>query len=181
MLYPYRQPIVDDSTIKVVRCVVRAAIRKGQFRADQFDDLVQDAFLHLMQKAQCFDPAKASWSTFCAMIVRHFLSRSRQLQRTRIERNDTNEFASESIEHRRSPIRHFVRTRTETEWIEFREDVSHAVEQLPDDLREVCECFREEVSVDYVANRLGISRSTAYRRRQMVRESVVFESLAEYR
>lgn len=180
MLYPYHQPLVDETTLRVVRCLVHAAIRKGHFRRAQFDDLVQDALVHLLQKSHCFDPAKASWATFCTMVVRHFLSRACASRST--EFLDTgNSMLASLVDEAQSLSKRFTRHRSETEWIEIEEDVEYAMGQLPDELREVCECFQEDPTVAYAANQLGLSRSTVYRRRQMVRESMVFESLADYR
>ncbi len=184
MLFPYRQPLVDEMTIRVVRCLVRSAIRKGRFQRAQVDDLVQDSIVHLLQKAHCFDPAKACWATFCALVVRNFLSRTKRNSRRHPESLDSESEGSMpagQVEEVHSVSKRFTRLRTEIEWIDIEDDVAFAVDQLPTELREVCEYFQEDTSVAYVAEQLGVSRNTVYRRRQMVRESMVFESLAEYR
>jgi RNA polymerase sigma factor (sigma-70 family) len=182
MLYPYRQPTVDETAMRVVRCLVHIAIRKGRFQRNEFEDLVQDALVHLLQKVHCFDPAKGCWSTFCGLVVRNYLSRTNRGDRHLFESmNAGNTVSANLIEEAHSLSKRFMRIRSETERIEIEEDIATAIGKLPDDLRQLCECFQEDTSVSYVAEQLGVSRGTVYRRREMVRESMVFESMAEYR
>lgn len=184
MLSPYTQPVIDEATVRSIRCLVRIAIRKGWFHRDQFEDLVQDAIVHLLQKIGGFDPSKACWSTFCGMVVRHFLSRLRSGRCNCFESFD-DDFqspqAAGQIDESQSVSRRFTRYRSEHEQVEFQEDVAYVVNQLPAELRDICEHFQINPRVSHVAEQLGVSRQTIYRRKEQVKQWFVCESLSEYR
>jgi RNA polymerase sigma factor (sigma-70 family) len=184
MLFPYPQPLVDEVAIRAIRCLVRQAIHQGCFRRDQFEDLVQEAIVHLLQKARRFDPGRASWSTFCSLIVRNYLSRLRTSRSPKAEAFDDDPQSphhASQVGESQSLARRFTRYRSEQERIEFEEDICTVLGQLPEDLREVCERFLDEPKVAQVAEQLGVSRQTVYRRRESVRQWFVSESMAEYR
>jgi RNA polymerase sigma factor (sigma-70 family) len=183
MLFPYPQPLVDEVAIRAIRCLVRQAIHQGCFRRDQFDDLVQDAVVHLLQKARRFDPGRASWSTFCSLVVRNFLSRLKTNRRPCTEAFDDDPQSphhASQVGESQSLARRFTRYRSEQERIEFEEDISTVLEQLPELLRDVCQGLMDESNVEQAAKQLGVSRQTVYRRKASVRERFIAESLVEY-
>jgi RNA polymerase sigma factor (sigma-70 family) len=188
MLRRYPDPLVDDHAMRAIRCSVRKAIHRGWFPRDEFEDLVQDAIVHLLRKIDCFDPCRASWATFCSMVVRSFLSRryrSQCAQANVVSLNDRRSgdqsgFDAGHVEEQHCVGKRFQRIRTEIEWLELEDDISQMVASLPDELREMCELFQEETCMADVAARMGVSRNTVYRRRRMIRESIQFEYMAEY-
>lgn len=181
MLYENPQPLVDEVAVRAIRCLTIQAIRKGWFRRDQFEDLVQEAVVHLLQKAHGFDPAKASWSTFCSMVVRNFFTRLKSKRPPRPESLDETSQDAGQVEECQSLARQFTRYRSECERIEFEEDISSVLDSLPEELRQVCEQFLDEPSVAHAAEQLGVSRQTVYRRRESVKQWFVSESISEYR
>lgn len=188
MLCPYQKPLVDQKAITAVRCCVRASIRRGWFSPAEFEDLVQDAVVHLLTKADCFDSDRANWSTFCSIVVRSFLSRRRQSQVTRPDAGSLDESSTGETSDRYGQIeeqhcigKRFQRLRSQSEWIELVEDVSRMLETLPTELRSVGERLRSDEGIAEIAEQLGVSRNTIYRRRQRIRECFRVEYMAEYR
>ena len=94
--------------------------------------------------------------------------------------NDTSPLA-ELVEDRHSTGRCFCDTRSDQEWVDLQEDLVYLLDHLPDPLREFCENYLERPTFTEVADSLGVSRVTVYRRRKLIREYVVEESLHEYR
>ena len=188
MLHACPEPLVDDIALRAIRCTVKKAIRRGLFRPAEFEDLIQDAIVQLLQKMEHFDPCRSSWPTFCSLITNNFLStaRSRNSRRARVDslpdqQSGANNAGTEQVEDRHSVGRRYVRTRSQYEWLELNEDVSEMIDGLPDQLREVCESYLVNQNVSDVAASLGVSRNTIYRRHQMIRESTSEMYMDEYR
>lgn len=188
MLRPYPEPLVDETAITAIRCSVRSAIRRRWFTPREFDDLVQDAVVHLLTKVDCFDPRRASWSTFCSIVVRSFLSRRRERKSNQKKPESIDEPADRhssslagQIEEQHCVGKRFQKLRPQQEWIELVEDVACLLESLPDELRELCELLKSEDGIAEIADQLGVSRNTIYRRRRRIRECIHFEYMAEYR
>lgn len=187
MLHYAREPLVDDIALRAIRCTVKKAIRRGWFRPADFEDLIQDAIVQLLQKMDHFDPCRSSWPTFCSLIANSYLSsaHSRRCRRAQVDsipdQQDAGGSAAEQIEERHSVGKRYVRTRTQYEWLDLQEDVTEMIDGLPDQLREVCEIYLVNPNVSVVAASLGVSRNTVYRRRQMIRESTSEMYMDEYR
>ncbi len=71
--------------------------------------------------------------------------------------------------------------RSPYEWFELSEDVTTMVDSLPESQQDLCGLICENESVTEVASYLNVSRQTVYRRCEVLRQSIVCESLAEYR
>ena len=177
-------PMIDQVALQTIRCLVRKAIRQRRFPRDEFDDLVQEIVLKLLMKMDQFDPLRSCWSTFCAMVARQHMS-DRQ-------KRDAHRIATDSIEHLptcasnepvelRTPSNSFRRMRSQYEWFELSEDVTTMVDRLPEPMQELCGLICEHETVTEVASYLNVSRQTVYRRCEVLRQSIVCESLAEYR
>lgn len=188
MLRCYPDPLVDESALRAIRCTVRKAIRRGWFSKDDFEDLVQDIVVQLLNKLDCFDPCRASWATFCSLVAKSTLSRIRRCQRnkTNVESLDDQPEGEATgcgagqIEERHCVGKRFQRLRSQFEWLELEDDVSLLLELLPESLREICELLCEDSSMSSVASQLGVSRNTIYRRKRLVRESIKLKYMAEY-
>ena len=186
MLRCLPEPLVDDIALRAIRCTIKKAIGRGWFRPAEFEDLIQDAIVQLLQKMDHFDPCRSSWPTFCSLITTNYLSstHSRRCRRAPVdslpEQQDAG-LGTEQIEDRHSVGRRYVRTRSQYEWLDLNEDVTEMIDGLPDQLREVCESYLVNQNVSDVAASLGVSRNTVYRRRQMIRESTSEMYMDEYR
>ena len=181
--------LVDETSLKAIRCAVRQVIRRGWFRKDEFKDLVQDVVVELLQKLDGFDPSRSSWSTYCTLIARNYLARRAKRQGDRpqvdslqdpVDRDDETP-AEDAIEDRHGTGRCGCQMRTEREWVEFRRDLQDLVDRLSDPLREFCESYLKYPNYSHVATSLEISRFTVYRRRDVIRQCVARDSLHEYR
>lgn len=181
-------PIVDDIAIRAIRCTVNLAIRRGWFVKDEFRDLIHEVVIQLLQKKDCFDPTRSSWSTFCTLVARNFLVSEVRRRRNRVPldsldvplEGETTPLA-DSVEDRHSTGRCFCDSRSDQEWVDLREDLADLLDRLPDPLREFCESYLEQPTFVDVAESLGVNRKTVYRRRHVIREFVAEESLHEYR
>ena len=76
MLFRTPVPSLDEVALKAIRCTVKQWVRSGRIARCDADDLEQDIAIHLLDKRNYFDPARASWSTFCSMIANNYLSRN---------------------------------------------------------------------------------------------------------
>lgn len=181
-------PIVDEIAIRAIRCTVNLAIRRGWFVKDEFRDLIHDVVIQLLQKKDCFDPTRSSWSTFCTLVARNFLASEVRRRRNRVPLDSLDEPLegetiplADSVEDRHSTGRCFCDSRSDQEWVDLRGDLADLFHRLPDPLREFCVNYLERPSYTEVADSLGVSRVTVYRRRHVIREFVAEESLHEYR
>ena len=181
-------PIVDDIALQAIRCTVSRAIRRGWFVKDDFRDLIHDVVIQLLQKKDCFDPTRSSWSTFCTLVARNFLASEAKRRRNRVPLDSLDEPLegetsplSDSVEDRHSTGRCFDDCRSDQEWVDLQTDLADLLDQLPPHLREFCESYMQHSKFDEVAESLGINRKTVYRRRHVIREFVAEESLHEYR
>jgi len=187
MLRKLPERLVDDIAVRAIRCTVRISIRRGWFPPSELEDLTHDVVVQLLRKMNCFDPTRSSWPTFCTMVARHFLASEARRRQKRMcadslqdmESSDSTTRVEDSIEDQHATGRCFTRQRSSYERFELREDVSEIVGDLADPLREFCEAYLEESSFSKVAESLGVSRKTVYRRRETVRE-FVSEDLQEY-
>lgn len=166
---------IDEIAIKAIRCNIRRAIGRGWFQRYEFDDLLQDVAVHLLEKIDCYDPTRSKWSTFCTLVTRNYLA-SEAKRRRRLKHVDSIHQTmegddcrlDEAIENRHTPGRFFCETRTEYELLEIREYVHHLVERLPDELGGTCESFLNRPTFNETAHHLGVTRHTIYRRRHVV-------------
>lgn len=180
MVFSNSQSLVDEKALKAIRCVVLKAAKRNWFRSDETEDLIQDCVVNLLQRCHAYDPAKSKWQTFCALVTRNYLYSVRLSRGQSFESLDDHCCQCGGIEEDRSIGRKFLRSRTEYERIEFQEDIETAVDALPDELQKICHLLAEG-GVSYVCDVMQVSRSYIYRRREMIRESVCFESLSDYR
>ena len=170
---------IDGIAIKAIRCTVRRAIRRGWFRRNEFDDLVQDVAVHALEKIDCYDPMRSKWSTFCALVARNYLATEAKRRRRHDHVESIHQTMEgdgcrldEAIENRHTPGRFFCENRTEYELLEIREYVHHLVDRLPHELSGTCESFLDRPTFSETAHHLGVTRHTIYRRRQMIQDCV---------
>lgn len=181
-------PIVDDVALRAIRCTVRRAIHWGWFRRDEIPDLTHDVVIQLLKKKDHFDPTRSRWSTFCSLIARNYLITEARRRRNCVPVDSINEPRegdtspiSDSVEDRHSTARCHCDIRPEQEWIDLQEDLATLIDRLPDPLREFCENYLQRPAFSDVADSLGVSRNTVYRRRNLVREQIAEDCLEEYK
>ncbi len=181
--------LVDDAAMRAIECTVGRAIRRGRFKACDFKDLVQDAVVELLENLDGFDPTRSSWSTYCTLIARNFVGRKAKRKGVQ-EQVDSLQDSVDSGDD--TPLEEVVENRhlsgrcgcpaiSDQERIELREDLPDFLDRLPEPLREFGQSYLENSQYSKVADSLGVSRFTVYRRRNLLRQFVAEESLHEYR
>lgn len=185
------KPEIDDVAIRAIRCTVRFHIKRQTIHETDFDDLVQDVALHLIEKIEYFDSARASWSTYCSLIAKNYLSRELQRRKRRpsigsLSEKQYDEHGRVFYEEERVEIRHSYSSIgrvpvNELAKFEMQEDLQQACQTLPEELQDLCSTFLEVESLSEVAAQLGRSSKTIYRRRDEIKAEFTDTCLGEYR
>lgn len=191
MLLPNPRPTREEITLKALRCTVKAATRRGLCRISEQEDLVQDAYVHVLKHESEFDPQRASWPTFCSMLTRGFLYRRWKKVHTHPKFESLNEVKFTEQGKPYEPMAGLQekdmwgyagrRHRSGNAWSELDSDLGFALSRLPDELRRLCELFLELETLSAVAKQLEVSCKTVYRRRDEIRELLKDSLLDEYR
>ena len=154
--------------------------RQASFSFHEREDLQQELWAALIAQSPKFDPKRAAASTFIKRVVR---SRAAMLLRARriegrsapVRVRDTSsaqpaitEFTDASDQ--RSSLTTFAESRRRSE---LHLAIHCAMEQMPPELRSICETLMEH-PVSAVARKLGISRRQVQNAIETLRESLTF-------
>jgi RNA polymerase sigma-70 factor (ECF subfamily) len=162
---------LDEYADRLIRIKARQLARRPEFQSWDPEDIEQELTLDLLQRLLHHDPARASRNTFIARAVEHKVA-SLIEHRTRTKRHCPTEMMSlddpasgedGEIVPRSETIdpATLQRVPTPSDTPELAVDLALAMEDLPDDMRDLCERLRTE-TVSEIARRLGIPRSTLY-------------------
>jgi RNA polymerase sigma factor (sigma-70 family) len=144
--------VLSDYAKSVIRFKARQLSRRQGFTSSDLDDLQQELWLTLIKKAEQFDPAKASLDTFIDRVVNMatamILRARRRLNRSRGFQQSLNvdvaaagkspEPASAAICENDLARRTGVERRDEIERAEEAEAINQALDQMPEELRDIC-------------------------------------------
>ena len=156
-----------------VRVKARQLSQRSEFRQSDEDDLQQDLWLTLLNESRRFDPQRASLNTFvdrvvnsaACMILRRPYRQKRAQGRRALSLERTRVAVSGEV---KKPLAHFISdadlarrigaTRSdETARHDDAKAFDHAVDAMPDDVRDVCRQVMGG-SISSAARELGMSR-----------------------
>ncbi|MCZ2341672.1 MAG: sigma-70 family RNA polymerase sigma factor [Bacteroidales bacterium] len=163
--------ILTDYAQKLIQFKARQIGRRPGFGESDQDDLQQELWLMVCERAGAFDPSKASLNTFIDRIVNNSVAdlvRSRErLKRgvcgpvVTLDGDGTDKSWSKPLGSGISPAHLYRRIgiapRADTEVREIVEAVRTVLKSLPSDLREICERLIEG-TVHSVAGEMNVSR-----------------------
>ena len=190
-----KQRILDGYARDVIRHKARQLIGKYGFTRDDYDDLQQEMMLDLLRRLGKYDPSKAGLSTFVARIVdrkvstliRHQRQEKRDYRRqvcsldAQVEDQDGQARGLDEVLSQDAYDEEVARhDRPEGERLDLRLDLSLALDELPDDLRQLALRLQTR-TVTEIARELGVPRSTLYEK-GIARLRKIFEDkgLREY-
>jgi len=157
------------------------------------DDLEQEIAVTLLHRIQHFDPSRGSLAHFVWMIGRHLVSQIRnhqQAKRRDCRRNvrsinqelptgtDGIDFGVD-ISTDKYEISYGRRSRAEAQLLELRHDIDRALDRVPVDLMLAARAIMFD-GVRGAGAALALSRSTIYRRVDLLREALTCAGLNRY-
>lgn len=173
-----RRDVLNDYAKKLIRFKARQLIQRAGFSQTDQADVEQDMTLHLLSKAELYDPSRASINTFmtrvvdsaAGMILRH----RRRLKRAAGFTAPSLDSTTWTSEGEAAPVRERItddhvrrrtgaRSRDAADDHEQAEAVEHALQRMPENLRDLCRRLMNG-TVTSVARDLGASRRQVHSR-----------------
>jgi len=166
----------DEYAVRLIRHKARQLVGKYGFDQSDLEDLEQDLMLDLLRRLAKFSPARAKRNTFIAIVLEHRVatiiesrkSAMRDYRLCRCSLNDPLEDEDGHIIERTETIDqedYMLRTgrlsRSAAELRDLSLDVRKAMEQLPLELRRLCQLLTT-YTVTRISYETGISRGTIY-------------------
>ena len=148
--------VLSDYARTLLRVKARQLVRRTEFTACEADDLEQELTLRILTQLDRFDPARSSINTFFARVVNSAVAMLIR-ERGRIKRHGGDGVQIESLEKmvdkadgspaplwetvsdQDSHRRHHSRPLTAIDALQQQLDVSTVLNQLPPELRRICE------------------------------------------
>ena len=160
-------PIHDDAaTATLIRCQAAAMVGRAGLHRQDFEDLVHDLVVALLDHRHHYDPARGAWTPFVGAVVNQTggkLLRDRRVQKRdyrRRQRWDEAAVADQIAQRRRRAH----------DLAELLLDVADLLSTLPPDLRAVADCLKQGLTIAATARMLGVRRTTLYGRLRQLRE-----------
>jgi len=188
-------PDVNDRFVRSYTCrVARAIVAQGVFPESDFEDLVQELKLAVIEGVPRFNPERAKWSTFVRLVVR---GRAVSLQRKRLAdcRAAGRDIVSldDTIEDEDGQLTTLANRVREDQSLDYvardyvsdedrlvtEMDIATVVASLPSELRDLCERLTTR-SVTQVARDLGVPRTTLTHQLKKIREAFVAAGFDSY-
>jgi len=178
---------------RLIRRKSRQLAAKENFTPSDREDISQDLWLHLYERLERFDEAKGTIYAFILTIVerkaisilRRHSAAKRDICRCsslnlsiRADDGTRVDLASTITEDAPDP-RLGKETRHPQHRIEMSLDLAAVIEQLPPDLRDLCERLQTDTLAD-IARQLGVPRTTLYGRIKQLRERFEEAGLRDY-
>ncbi len=178
------QELTTGFAARLIRCKSKKLVYHGKYTQFDRPDIEQELRIAVYDAFDTFDPDVAHWKVFVKTVVER--EASNLLERRKAEKREhVHDVTSLSVlvededgelvplstkigEEHREPLTGRVRCSDE-ESFDHKEDVAAVLDNLPDDLRDLCERLKEK-SVAEVARDLGIPRSTLRDRISKLRE-----------
>ena len=195
MLVPRNVPIVDQVALRSIQVAVNAFIRKYRLSKSERDDLIQDVSLHLIQQAQNFNPSVGAWSTFVKCVVRSKLASIRRASGTRNHRKESRTVSlnqktrdrdgrmaemGDLVEEGASTAKKLRKIRTAQSLSELKTDVHIVVARMKPELSSLCQELLADRNLIEASEVLHLSRTTVYRRREILHETLTEQELHRY-
>ena len=171
----------DDYAAKLIRYKARQLVGKAGITADDCQDVEQDLTLHLLQQRHKFDPMRSGFHTYVSRIVDRKIAsilrwRSAAKRDWRVNGLSLNA-PVESADREELELGDTIRTEDPPRDLPI--DLQRAIDNLPPNLRTLCERLGEE-SVSEVAVRMAVSRATVHARIGVIRRAFRKKGLHDY-
>jgi RNA polymerase sigma-70 factor (ECF subfamily) len=151
--------LIDETTAKLIRVKSRQIVRQARLPRTDREDLEQQLTLHLLARLPGYDPAIRPRDAHVRMLLRQgaatVLRSLRACKRCGPAVSLSATLPEEPIDREGLP--------SDRDRAEVASDVAEAVASLPAELREIAELLTNHTVAELV-HRLGVSRSTLYRR-----------------
>jgi RNA polymerase sigma-70 factor (ECF subfamily) len=184
----------DEFSARFIRGKVRKLLRLPGFTASEQPDLIQEFARDLIQRSKKFDRGVANWEAFVVVVCENCFAtilehRRADMRSSCREAGSLNRPVNDS-EGRRIDIgdtvadsQHELRTgrhrRQHEEASDLARDVAHVLEQLPPQLRKICEGIMRDSKAS-VARNLGMSQGAFYGQLERIRARFEKASLRDY-
>lgn len=195
MLVPKNVPVVDQVVIRSIQLAVDAHLRRHSLPKSERDDLVQEVVLHLLQQLSSFDPMVGAWSTYVKCVVKSKLASLRRtarslrhrkhgntqsLNQTALDRDGRTSELGDMVQEGMSPACKSRDLRPATCRCDMNNDVNSVLQTLAPELRTLCEALMNEPNISEASHSMEVSRSTAYRRIETIRQTMVRHEFHQY-
>jgi RNA polymerase sigma factor (sigma-70 family) len=185
MLAPRPIQRFTDENLRQIKRVVRRQLQEQRLAHLDSDEIVQDAVLNLLRRADSFDPAVATWSTFIGCVVRSTIAtahrkavRTRRTsgrrpvslqQAARASAGQNVELAA-TIEDGCSPRQSLQERRSFVDRCDIKQDAESLLSALSVEQIRLLRVVAESNTYSAAARSLGLSRSTFQRRLHALRD-----------
>ena len=173
-----RYPGNDAYAVKLVRMKSRQLCRQPGFSPDDQQDLEQELMIELAQRLPTHDPDRATHEAFITWVVLQKIADLIRSQRTNKRRIDGEAISLNDLVFTGEPglseerwatldnevFQEFTGSnhRSDEELTDLDIDLERVIENLPKELRHLCELLAK-YSVVETARKLGVARSSLYR------------------
>ncbi|MDJ0766774.1 MAG: sigma-70 family RNA polymerase sigma factor [Myxococcota bacterium] len=185
---------VDAAAVQLIRRKVRSLIGKAGFRSWDFDDLMQELVIEVLQRLPKFNPNRGKKSSFIGAVINNKVRKMIAVQKTgkRDYRHCTcslNDILDdgdsggierlETVDQERCLHLLGYPKRQAAQICDLSIDLSKVVEDLPEDLAELC--YRLEIqSIADISRITGTPRGTIYELIKKIRSRLKAAGLNNY-
>jgi RNA polymerase sigma-70 factor (ECF subfamily) len=170
------QHALSDYAKSLIRYKARQLTRRPGFTEFDQEDLEQEMILDLLERLPKYDSSKATQNTFVARVIENKISKLIRYRKTRkrdyrcegcslndeiLDENEMPIERSQTISQDECDIRLGLRNRICGEQNQLQIDISWALSELPENLREIAECLKTK-TITETAQGLNIPRATLY-------------------
>ena len=153
--------LLDDFVLTRVDYWARKLARRFRLSDDERDDCRHSMVLELLQAAQRFDPAKATWHTFACRVLDLFARHLRREEGNRLARRP-GPSPKAPEEGSGSALDAIVDEHDDIGDVERRLDVEQVMAAMSPRVRKACQLLKH-LSPPEAAQAMGIHRSSIYR------------------
>ena len=156
----------DPAIAALIRAKAVCLVGRAGFQRQDFEDLVHDLVVALLDHRDRYDPARGAWTPFVSAVVNQTggkLLRDRRVQKRDYRRRQRWDEAAVADQIARR--RHRAQDVTE-----LLLDVADLLSTLPPELRAVADCLQQGQTIAAAARMLGVRRTTLYGRLRQLRE-----------
>ena len=174
-------PLFDDYAHDQVRIRARILVKEAGLPLEDQQDVRQDMYVELTKAQKRFDPSKAGPHTFVSRVLDRFCKHFVRQQGRKIRKgiplqpcSDIGEgFDLDDLTVGDGILADMVRA----EWIE---DVREVISGLPEQLQRLCELLLSPRTKEQIAEELGMSRRTVYRRIGELRKAFLAAGIGRF-
>ncbi len=160
---------LHEFAVHYIHKKVKQLISASYFAEADYDDLLQDFALNLLERQGQYDPERGSYESFIAILCDLYAAKLAKRQKVAKARRQ---------EANGQPRRYFPRS--EQEGFELSEDVASVIKQLPEELQEICRLLMRGETKRSIAQKLGVSRPALLTRLRKIRQRLQQGDLQEY-